>query len=136
MDLRALRRYAEALEAIDSAEAFLTHARDSAYELAFVRWARALILFDTERYNEALRLSVAVARSFEKCDDIEYANHVRILVGDICDAAGETEDAISMYLELLKYFEAIGDEDIGRILRAKLARCAGKVSNDETAQRR
>jgi tetratricopeptide (TPR) repeat protein len=125
--LRVLRRYAEALEAVDSAEAFLSHVYEAAYELAFVRWARAMIFFETNRCDKALRLAVTVARTFEKCDDFEYANHVRILVADACDALGETGDAISMYLELLKYFEDLGDEDIVPMLRSKLAVCGAKV---------
>ena len=122
--LLALRRYPEALEAVDSAEAFLSHVRDAAaYELPFVRWIRARIFFETERLSEALNLAVAVVHSFEKCEDVECANQVRILVADICAARGEIEDANSMYRELLVYFEEQEDEEIVSLLRPKVAKC-------------
>ena len=117
-----LRRYQEALEAVDSAEAFLSHARDADFDLPFVRWVRAMVFFETKRYSEALTLAVSVVRAFEKCDDIEYANQVRILVADICYANGDVDDAMRMYRDLLAYFEEQGDDQIVAALRAKLAR--------------
>ena len=104
--LLALRRYPEALEAVDSAEAFLSHVRDAA---AYDGWVA----------NPAR----AALHSFEKCEDVECANQVRILVADICAARGEIEDANSMYRELLVYFEEQEDEEIVSLLRPKVAKC-------------
>lgn len=128
--LRVLRRYPEALEAVDSAESFLSHVPSSAYELAFVRWARAMIFFDTARYTEALTLAITVVRSFEKFEDIEYAQQARILVADLCREKGDIEDALAMYREALAYFEEQDDEEIVPKLRTRLAACEARLARD------
>jgi tetratricopeptide (TPR) repeat protein len=121
--LLALRRYPEALDAVDSAEAFLAHVRDANFDLPFVRWLRARIFFETERHEEALNLAVAVVRAFDKCDDLEYANQARILVADICYVQGNVGDALSMYRDLLVYFEEQKDEEIASTLTLKISSC-------------
>jgi tetratricopeptide (TPR) repeat protein len=121
--LRVLRRYTEALAEVDSAEAFLSHVPASAYDLTFVRWTRATILYDIGRYPEALGLAVTVVRSFEKFEDIEYAHQARILVADLLRERGAVEDALAMYRELHGYFKEQDDDEITPALVKRIADC-------------
>jgi len=125
--LRVLRRYPEALAEVDSAEAFLSEVPASAYDLTFVRWTRATILFDIARYPEALSLAVNVVRSFEKFEDIEYAHQTRILVADLLRERGAVEDALAMYRELHRYFEEQEDDEIAPALAERIADCERRI---------
>jgi tetratricopeptide (TPR) repeat protein len=121
--LRVLGRYTEALADVDAAEAFLSEVPASAYDLTFVRWTRATILFDMGRYPEALSLAVAVVRSFEKFEDLEYAHQARILVADLLCERGAVEDALAMYRELQGYFEEQDDDEITPALAKRIREC-------------
>ena len=134
--LRILRRYAEALAEVDSAEAFLSHVPASEYDLTFVRWTRATVLFDLGRYSEALDLAVTVVRSFEEFEDIEYAHQTRILVADLLRERGAVDDALAMYRELHGYFEEQEDDEITPALAKRIADCEAHLGRQATTAKR
>ena len=131
--LRILGRYPEALEALDSAEAFLSHLPAPDYDLTFIRWGRATVLFYMTRYGEARALAEGVVRIFDKFGETEYGHLARILLANIRCEQGEVEQAAATYRELLAYFEEQRDREMVPKLNANLADCAVRLDRPEEA---
>jgi tetratricopeptide (TPR) repeat protein len=132
--LRHLGQYPAALDATDAAERFLRHLPAPTFDLAFVAWARANVLFSMSRYTEALALIRDVERTFLSFGDPYHAARSRLLQANILCDQGETLAAERMYRELLRYFEADEDQEMIAWLTQNLADCAVRRDDAVTAQ--
>lgn len=132
--LRHLGQYPAALDAADAAERFLGHLPASTFDLAFVAWARANVLFSMTRYTEALALIRDVERTFLSFGDPYHAARSRLLQANILCDQGDTLGAESMYRDLLRFFETDDDQEMIAWLTQNLADCAVRRDDVATAQ--
>jgi tetratricopeptide (TPR) repeat protein len=131
--LRHLGQYPAALEATDAANRFLGHLPAPTFDLAFVAWARANVMFSMTRYTEALLLIRDVERTFLSFGDPYRAARSRILEANILCEQGDTDAAETVYRELLCYFESDEDQEMIAWLTQNLADCAVRRDDSTTA---
>jgi len=132
--LRHLGRYPAALEATDVAARFLGHLPAPTFDLAFVSWARANILFSMTRYAEALPLSRDVEQTFLSFGDPYHAARSRLLTANILCEQGDVPAAEELFRDLLRYFEDDDDQEMVAWLTQNLADCAVRRDDAVTAQ--
>ena len=133
--LRLLNRYPEALEALDTATRFLSQLAAPDYDLVFIEWSRATVLFAASRFVEALPIVERVIRTFRRFGESRYARQAQLLVANIVCDQGDVAAARDMYLELLTYFAGLADREYVARLHANLAECAARLDNAEEAHR-
>lgn len=133
--LRMLGRYRDALAALDAATLLLRRLPAPTYDLAFIEWGRATVLFGMSRYSEALGLARAVTRTFRSFGDIERAQQVRVLEATILCDQGEVLIARTAYRELAEYFRNAGDRELVARITANLAECEVRLDHPEDATR-
>jgi len=133
--LRMLGRYPQALEALDWAERFYAHLPAPDYDLTFVTWARATVLFYMTRYAEALALARAAATTFRAFGDFGRAEQVRILEANVLCEQGLVRDARGMYAALAGYFGSHGDRELVARLHANIAECDVRLDRPARARR-
>jgi tetratricopeptide (TPR) repeat protein len=131
--LRMLGRYSEAFDALDAAEGLLASLPSPAYDLTFVRWGRATLLFYATRYAESLPLAHDVVRAFLKFGETEYARQAEVLVANILCEQGNVANAHAMYSRLLSYFTSRDTELVAR-LHANLAECEVRLDHPDAAR--
>jgi tetratricopeptide (TPR) repeat protein len=132
--LRHLGQYQAALEAAEAASRFLSHLPAPTFDLAFVAWARANVLFSMTRYTKALRLIQDVQSTFLSFGEAHHAARARILEASILCEQGDTLRAEGIYHELLRYFEGDEDQEMIARLTCNLADCAVRRDDAVTAQ--
>jgi tetratricopeptide (TPR) repeat protein len=132
--LRHLGQYHAALEATDAAGRFFGHLPAPTFDLAFVVWARANVLFSMTRYAEALPLIRDVERTFLSFGDPYHAARSRLLEANILCEQGDVRAAEDIYRDLLPYFEEDKDQEMVAWLTQNLADCAVRRDDAETAQ--
>jgi tetratricopeptide (TPR) repeat protein len=133
--LRLLGRYPEALEALDAAEHFFDRLPAPAYDLNFLDWSRATVLFYMTRYGEALALAMRVFDTFRQLGEKDQAQRSRILIASILCEQGSVHDAHAMYRDILAYFEARQDIELIAQLNANLAECEVRLDHPDDALR-
>ncbi|MEA2238898.1 MAG: hypothetical protein QOC81_3622 [Thermoanaerobaculia bacterium] len=132
--LRHLGQYPAALEATEAAGCFLSHLPAPTFDLAFVGWARANVLFSMTRYAEALPLIRDVERTFLSFGDPYHAARARLLEASILCEQGDTPTAEGIYRDLLRYFEGDEDQEMIARLTCNLSDCAVRRDDAVTAQ--
>lgn len=132
--LRHMGQYDTALKATDAAGRFLSHLPAPAFDLAFVLWARANVLFSMTRYAEALPLIQDVQRTFLSFGDPYHAARSRLLEANILCEQGDASTAEGIYRDLLRYFEDDEDQEMVAWLTQNLADCAVRRDDAVTAQ--
>jgi tetratricopeptide (TPR) repeat protein len=132
--LRHLGHYHSALEATDAAGRFLSHLPAPTFDLAFVAWTRANILFSMTRYAEALPLIRDVEQTFVSFGDPYHAARSRLLAGNILCEQGDVQAAENIFRDLLRYFENDEDREMIAWLTQNLADCAVRRDDAVTAQ--
>lgn len=121
--LRYLGRFTEALQALDSAEELFDESpATDPHDVAIVQLARATIFVESERLDEARRLSRQVARVFRK-----YGDRPRELTALLVEAisltfGGRAADAVRVFEEIAEKARAEGD-------RRLLARALNDAGN-------
>ncbi len=131
--LRHLGQYPAALAATGAAESFLVHLPAPTFDLAFVVWARANVLFSMTRYAEALSLIRDVERTFLSFGDSYHTARSRLLEANILCEQGDLPEAESIYRDLLRYFEDDEDQEMIAWLTQNLADCAVRRDDSTTA---
>lgn len=131
---RMLGSYPEALESLDYAERFLSRLACPEYDVTFVRWARASVLFYMARYAEAVHSVEEVIDRFEHFGAGACANQARVLLANINCEQGKVHEARDMYLSLLRYFERKGDADLVARLNANLSECEVRLDHHDAAR--
>ena len=131
--LRLLGRYPEALEALDAAERFLAHLPAPAFDLNFVDWSRATVLFYMTRYGEALPVAMRVFDTFRRLGETDQAQRSRILIASILCEQGNTTGAHAMYRDILGYFETRQNRELVAQLNANLAECDVRLDHPAEA---
>ncbi len=132
--LRHLGRYHAALDATEEAGRFLGHLPAPTFDLAFVGWARANVLFSMTRYAEALTLILDVERTFLSFGDSYHTARARVLEANILCEQGDTLTAEQIYRDLLRLFELYEDREMVARLNQNLADCAVRRDDAITAQ--
>jgi tetratricopeptide (TPR) repeat protein len=133
--LRLLGRYPEALEALDTAEHLFDRLPAPAYDLTFLDWSRATVLFYMTRYGEALPLAMRVFDTFRQLGEKDQAQRSRILIAGILCEQGNVRDARAMYSDILAYFETLHDVELVAQLNANLAECEVRLDHPDDALR-
>lgn len=131
--LRMLGQHTRALELLDHAEAFLQQLPAPAYDLAFVDWVRAGVLFSTSRYAEALEVAQRAAKVFREFGDVESAEKLRMIQATILCEQGDVETAHRLFVRLLLFFGRRNDRDMIARLNANLAECEVRLDRADVA---
>ena len=132
--LRHLGQYHAALGATDAADRFLNNLPAPTFDLAFVAWARANVLFSMTRHAEALTVIRNVEGTFLSFGDQYHAARANLLEGNILCEQGDTLAAERIYRDLLRYFEEDEDQEMVAWLTQNLADCAVRRDDAVTAQ--
>jgi len=103
--LRRLMRYGEAFEALDEAEREYRKLPAPYYELAFVEWGRATLLFALKRYAEASDKAALVRGMFVEFGDDVSAAEVQLLQGGIAFDQGDIQNARVLFVEAAEVLE-------------------------------
>ncbi|HET8774617.1 MAG TPA: hypothetical protein VFP80_12515 [Thermoanaerobaculia bacterium] len=131
--LRMLGRHAEALSALDSAEEFLARIPAPGYDLAFVDWIRAAVLFYLTRYDDALPFARRAGRVFREHGDIERAQQVRMVEANILCERGDVGEAHRIFTRLVIFFQGDDDREMVARLHANLAECEVRLDHTDVA---
>ncbi len=131
--LRMLGRHSEALAALDSAEGFLARISAPGYDLAFVDWVRAAVLFSMTRYADALPFAQRAGRVFREHGDHERAQQVRVIEANILCERGDVAEAHRIFTRLVIFFQRDGDREMVARLNANLAECEVRLGHTDVA---
>lgn len=131
--LRMLGRHSEALAALDVAEGFLAQTPAPGYDLAFVDWVRASVLFYLTRYDDALLIARRAGRVFREHGDNERAQQVRVIEANILCERGDVAEAHRMFARLVIFFQRDGDRGMVARLNANLAECEVRLDRSNVA---
>lgn len=131
--LRMLGRHRDALDALDTSEEFLSKLPAPAYDLAFVHWVRAAVLFYLTRYDEALSFARRAASVLRAHGDIERASQVRMIEANILCEKGDVEGAHRIFTRLLLFFGRGENREMVARLNANLAECEVRLDRQDVA---
>jgi tetratricopeptide (TPR) repeat protein len=120
--LRYLGRHAEALDACDIASRAFSRSPVPVFSEALVDYLRAVVLMETERGAEALRLVRKSARIFRQFGDDERHIHARMVEAALLFDASQYREARELFLSLVRVAKSLGQA-------ATLARLYGNVAN-------
>lgn len=131
--LRMLGRHREALQSLDAAEQFLAQLPAPTYDLAFVDWVRAAVLFYLTRYDEALFFARKAGRVFREHGDLPRAEQMRIIEANVLCEQGDIEGAHRMFTRLVLFFSRADDQETIARLNANLAECEVRLDRRDVA---
>jgi tetratricopeptide (TPR) repeat protein len=131
--LRMLGKHMAALEKLDLAEGLLGQLPASAYDLAFVDWGRAVVLFSLSRYGEALAVARRAIATFREYGDRDNAERVRMIEATILCEQGDVETAHRMFSRLVIFFGRRDDREMLARLNANLAECEVRLDRRDVA---
>lgn len=131
--LRMLGRHGSALESLDLAEGLLSQLPASAYDLAFVHWVRAVVLFGLSRYDEALPVARQAIATFREYGDLDNAERVRMIEGTILCEQGDVQTAHRTFSRLVIFFGRRDDREMVARLNANLAECEVRLDRRDVA---
>lgn len=120
--LRYLGRYAEALDAADIAARAFSRSPVSVFSNALVDYLRAVILVETERPSEAMRLVRRCARVFRQFGDDERFVHAKIVEAAVLFDQSRFAEARELFVSLVRIAKNVGQA-------ATLARLYGNIAN-------
>jgi len=121
--LRLLGRYNDALAALDEAARRYRAFPACAYDLAFVDWSRATVLFARKEFAEARTTIRRAVAAFRAHKDTMHLAQVRILEGSILFDEGDVDGARTVFLATLPILAALGDEESFARVLANLSGC-------------
>lgn len=128
--LRMLGRYPEALEELEEAERLLADVTLPDYDLAFIRWTRAIVLLHMTRYEEALTESRRAIRTFRDYGDHHRAMLVGMVEAGILYEQGQVKEARDHYLALSEL--TLDDLTLARV-HGNLAECSMRLDEGDSA---
>lgn len=131
--LRMLGKHGAALESLELAEGLLSKLPASTYDLAFVDWVRAVVLFYLSRYNEALPVVRKAIATFREHGDLDNAERVRMIEATILCEQGDVETAHRMFSRLAIFFGRRDDREMVARLNANLAECEVRLDRRDVA---
>lgn len=107
--LRYLGRFNEALDALDIAERAYQQTRLATMSIALVQHVRSTIFIEIERFDEALQLSRANAKTFAAMGDDERYVGAKIVEAAVCYYRHDYEQARALFLALMPTTKRLGD---------------------------
>ncbi|MEA2571134.1 MAG: hypothetical protein QOI24_3135 [Acidobacteriota bacterium] len=131
--LRYLGRYGDALEAVDRADERLSEFATVAHDRALVRLARAIILFQTMRFNEALALLTECHTVFDDHGDTRSALSCGIVEGNVLYEQKRYREATDAFTPLLISARDLGDVESEARLHNNLGYCATHLGHTSAA---
>lgn len=131
--LRYLGRYADALEAIARAEDRLNGFATVAHDRALVQLSRAIILFQTAKFDEALQILIATRPVFDEHGDAKSALSCGIIEGNILYEQKRFREASATFTPLLATARELGDVESQARLHNNLGYCATHLGQTSVA---
>jgi tetratricopeptide (TPR) repeat protein len=111
--LRYLGRFADALQALDSAEKLFDEApATDPHDVAIVRLIRATVFMETERLDDARTLSRSAARVFRAYGDRSRELAALLIEATCLHFAGRNEEAVRAYERVVVKVRAEGDRNL------------------------
>ena len=131
--LRYLGRYGDALEAIDRADERLSGFATVAHDRALVQLSRAIILFQTNRFSEALSLLGDCHTVFTDHGDTRSALSCGIVEGNVLYEQKRYREATAAFTPLLAEARDLGDVESEARLHNNLGYCATHLGHTSAA---
>jgi tetratricopeptide (TPR) repeat protein len=131
--LRYLGRYGDALEAVDRADERLANFATVAHDRALVQLARAIILFQTTRFSEALALLTECRIVFSDHGDARSALSCGIVEGNVLYEQKRYRDATAAFTPLIVEARDLGDIESEARLHNNLGYCATHLGHTSAA---
>lgn len=118
---RALSEIQPALTALDRAAHYARHLADPGFELASIKLERAMILRESERFDEAAILAAEVAEEFVPYGDTLYWISAKNLQGGILYNQKDYAGAAAVWQGLLGAADGLDDGLMGASIRHNIA---------------
>jgi len=131
--LRRLGQNSDALASLDYAESILSQLPAAGFDLNFVRWARATVLFYMGFYGEAHSLAIEVVSVFREFGEVRYLREAEMLIASSLCEQGRVVEARDSFVALAAYFDA--DPHMAPRVRANIADCEARLGNFAEAKR-
>ncbi|MGA7614227.1 MAG: hypothetical protein WBX15_03510 [Thermoanaerobaculia bacterium] len=124
---RFLARYSDALDALDCAETYYEETVTSDYGLAVIAFARAVVLREIDRLDQAERLLDEAENVFQRYGDRKRATEAAMFRGAIAFRRGDMGKAQQTWMGLLEAAETEPDLAHVGILLSNLAQCSAEI---------
>lgn len=121
--LRYLGRYPEALDALDISERAYAGSPAAPYCSATVEYSRAVVLLETGKQDDALRLARKAARVFRHFGDDERYVNARLVEGAVLFDGGRYAEARDLFAEVKGIAQPLGDATTLARLYLNIANC-------------
>jgi len=121
--LRALGRYAEAIDALDIAARAYSRSPVAVFSLALVDYLRGVVYVETEHLDDALRLIRRSARIFRQFGEEERYVHAKIVEATILFDQHRVRDARDLFVSLITAAKSLGNAATLARLYANAANC-------------
>jgi tetratricopeptide (TPR) repeat protein len=131
--LRYLGRYREALEALDRADERLATFAAVAHDRAVVQLSRAIILFQTARYDAALELLTICRAVFADHGDTGSELSCGVVEGNILYEKRRFREAEATFTPLVATARQLGDSETEARLHNNLGYCATQLGRTSAA---
>jgi tetratricopeptide (TPR) repeat protein len=131
--LRYLGRHGEALDALDIAERAYSASPVAVYWTAVVEYSRAVVLVETEKLDDALRLARKSARIFRQFGEDERFVHAKILEGAVLFDRSRYREARDLFLAQLQTAKSVGDATTLARLYLNIANCQLRLNELHSA---
>ena len=131
--LRYLGRHGEALDALDIAERAYSASPVAAYWIAIVEYSRAVVLVETEKLDDALRLARKSARIFRQFGEDERFVHAKILEAAVLFDRSRYREARDLFLGQLQTAKNVGDATTLARLYLNIANCQLRLNELQSA---
>jgi tetratricopeptide (TPR) repeat protein len=131
--LRYLGRYDDALAAVDRADERLDGFAAVAHDRALVQLARAIILFQIARFDEAVELLIDCRTVFSDHGDTKSALSCGIVEGNVLYEQKRFREAAAAFTPLLAAARDLGDVEAEARLHNNLGYCATHLGHTSAA---
>jgi tetratricopeptide (TPR) repeat protein len=120
--------------ALERADAIAERTLTPEFHRLLVAYARAAILYEMRRNDEALLLLDHCAREFDAMNDPERARDAREFMGSVWHAEGEYGFAITAWTDALRIAEGVHDEERVAILHGNIGHAYARLREDDLAR--
>ena len=132
--LRYLGRYPEALDALDIAARAFSRSPVAAYSGALVDYLRSVVFMETERFDEARRLSRKSARVFRQFGENDRFVHAKLVEASVMFHQQQIREARDLFLSLVPAAKDLGNAETLARLFANIANCEIPLGGFESAE--
>ncbi len=132
--LRYLGRYPEALDALDISARAYSRSPVAVFSGAIVDYVRGVIFMETDRFDDARRLSRKSARVFRQFGEDERFVRAKIVEASVLFHQQQIREARDLFLSLLPVAGKLGNAETLASLFANIANCEVPLGAFESAE--